>query len=125
MAKIQQVTPFMHVPDLEEALRFFRDLLGFRVLLRDGPYAYVHRDGAGFRILEGKGDDAAPPGHGLYAYYLDVEDVDQMYADLQPKLAQWPGEASGLMDMPWGQREFTLRAPDGNQLAIGAPLPKA
>jgi hypothetical protein len=50
-----QVTPFMVVDDIERALTFFTHRLGFKTLLRYPDYAYVHRETAGFRILEQKG----------------------------------------------------------------------
>jgi len=61
MSNFIQVTPFMHVEDLERAVNFFTDILGFETRLRTADYAYVHRETAGFRILEQKGADGAPP----------------------------------------------------------------
>ena len=34
MTNFQQVTPFLHVPDLQTALDFFTDVLGFTVPFR-------------------------------------------------------------------------------------------
>ena len=62
-----QVTPFMHVPDIDTALRFFNDILGFKTLFREGTYAYVHRETAGFRMMQNHGDDGAPPAIGASA----------------------------------------------------------
>jgi len=36
-----KITPFMHVPDIDTALAFFNDVLGFKTLFREGTYAYV------------------------------------------------------------------------------------
>jgi catechol 2,3-dioxygenase-like lactoylglutathione lyase family enzyme len=81
-----EVTPFMIVEDLEKALAFFVDLLDFEVQLRWPDYAYVQRETAGFRIWQQTGKDAAPPGTRRFAYYIDVHDVDRLYAKLRPKL---------------------------------------
>jgi hypothetical protein len=56
-----QITPFMYVHDLERALAFFNQILGFETLFRTRDYAYVQRETAGIRILEQIGEDAAPP----------------------------------------------------------------
>ena len=48
-ARFLQVTPFMHVADLEAAVAFFRDLLGFAVPFQMPGYAYVEREGCGVR----------------------------------------------------------------------------
>lgn len=55
MTQFEQVTPFLHVPDLQEALDFFTDILGFTVPFRQDGYAYIHRETVGFRLLEAEG----------------------------------------------------------------------
>jgi catechol-2,3-dioxygenase len=42
----------MHVEELEKALTFFNDILGFETQFRARDYAYIHRQTAGIRILE-------------------------------------------------------------------------
>jgi catechol 2,3-dioxygenase-like lactoylglutathione lyase family enzyme len=120
-----QVTPFMIVEDIEKALAFFVDILDFEVQLRFPDYAYVQREAAGFRIWEQKGKDAAPPVTRRFAYYIDVHDVDRLYAELKPKLDLLPkGDVHGPADKPYGQRELLLLAPDGNLLAFGHAIDK-
>ena len=120
-----QITPFMIVDDLDKALAFFVDLLDFELQLRWPDYAYVHRETAGFRIWQQAGKDAPPPGTRRFAYYIDVEDVDRLYAELKPKLDLLPaGDVHGPADKPYGQRELLLLAPDGNLLAFGHALDK-
>jgi catechol 2,3-dioxygenase-like lactoylglutathione lyase family enzyme len=116
-----QITPFMHVTDLEKALAFFTDVLGFAVRARFGDdYAYLEREGVGIRVLESHGADGAPPGNRRFCYYVDVRDVDALYAELQPKLDALPkGDVHGPADKPYGQRELCVLAPDGNVLAFG------
>jgi catechol 2,3-dioxygenase-like lactoylglutathione lyase family enzyme len=115
-----QITPFMHVPDLEAALTFFNDVLGFKTLFRQGDYAYVQRETAGIRILQNRGDDGAPPGNRRFCYYIDVRDVDALYAELKPKLDQLPaGDVHGPADKPYKQRELLVLAPDRNLIAFG------
>ena len=120
MSNFIQVTPFMHVTDIEQAVAFFRDILGFELLHRHGGYAYVHRETVGFRLLEGTGEDAAPPGTRRFAYYIDVHDVDRLYAELKPKLDTLPArDVYGPVDQSYGQRELLVLAPDGNLIAFG------
>lgn len=119
------VTPFLHVPDLARAIAFFTDILGFAILYRHGlEYAYLEREGVGFRILESHGSEGAPPGNRRFAYYIDVRDVDALHAELAPKLATLPkGDVHGPVDQPYGQRELLVLAPDGNLIAFGQALP--
>ncbi len=120
MANFRQITPFIYVPDLEAAIGFFEDLLGFTTHARLDGYAYLHRDRVGIRLLRNDPVDGAPPGNRRFAYYIDVEDVDALYAELEPKLARLPaGDVHGPADKPYGQRELVIIAPDGNALAFG------
>jgi len=121
-----QVTPFMHVPDIDAAVAFFRDILGFDVLFREDDYAYVEREGCGVRMLQNRGDDGAPPGNRRFAYYFDVRDVDALHAELAPALATLPaGDVHGPADKPYHQRELLVLAPDGNLVAFGSPIARA
>ena len=123
MSNFIQVTPFMIVDDLDRALMFFTDILGFEVRVRKTDYAYVHRETAGFRIWEQTGADAAPPGTRRFAYYIDVRDVDRLHAELKPKLDTLPkGDVYGPVNQHYGQRELLVLAPDGNLLAFGQAI---
>ena len=71
--------------DLQKALDFFTDILGFAVPFRQDGYAYIHRETVGFRLLEAEEEQTAA-GRRRFAYYIDVRDVDALYAELKPKL---------------------------------------
>jgi catechol 2,3-dioxygenase-like lactoylglutathione lyase family enzyme len=119
MTQFEQVTPFLHVPDLQKALDFFTDILGFTVLFRQDGYAYIHRETVGFRLLEAE-EDRAAAGRRRFAYYIDVRDVDALYAELKAKLDTLPpGDVHGPADKPYGQRELLVLAPDGELIVFG------
>jgi catechol 2,3-dioxygenase-like lactoylglutathione lyase family enzyme len=120
--KLHQITPFLHVPDLEAALRWF-ELLGFQPEFRQANYAYVSRDGVALRVLESVQEDGAPfPPHRGFAYYVDCEDVDALYAEIAPRLHQAGVEFFALVDQAYNQREFMIRAPDGNVFVFGMAI---
>jgi catechol 2,3-dioxygenase-like lactoylglutathione lyase family enzyme len=117
-----QITPFMHVADLGEAVRFFTETLDFTMPVRQANYAYVEREGAAIRILEAGPEDRGTPHRG-FGCYIDVRDLGQVVAALGPKLAALPaGDVHGPVDQPYGQRELMIRAPDGNLLVFGQGL---
>lgn len=123
MSNFRQITPFMHVADLEKALAFFGDILGFETFVRMRDYAYVEREGCAIRILESRRPSAAPPGDQRFAYYIDVNDVDALHAELKPKLDTLPEEhVHGPADKEYGQRELLVLAPDGNVIAFGQAI---
>jgi catechol 2,3-dioxygenase-like lactoylglutathione lyase family enzyme len=123
MSNFIQVTPFLHVDNLESALTFFNNILGFQTQFRMENYAYVQRETVGFRILEQHGSGAATPGNRRFAYYIDVRDVDQLYDELKPKLDTLPrADVYGPVNQSYGQRELLVLAPDGNLIAFGQAI---
>ena len=123
MPNIIQVTPFMLVPDLQAALDFMVDVLGFGVEVRASDYAYVSRENAGLRIMAAGPGNPFQPGTRRFAYYFDCRDVDALFSELKPKLSVLPVEdVHGPADKPYGQRELLILAPDGNLIAFGQAI---
>ncbi len=117
-----RITPFIHVPDIAIAVKFFEDL-GFTTYFRLDDYAYVQRETAGVRLLQNRGDDGAPAGNRRFAYYIDVEDIEALYQDLKPVLDAMPkDDVHGPADKPYNQRELCILAPDGNLLVFGQSI---
>src|ERR1700712_4623322 len=105
----------MHVEDLDGAVRFFEDILGFKALIHARDYAYLQRECAGIRVLKAPSSVGEKPRSGTRAfrYYIDVKDVDRLFAELKPKLDRLPaGSVQGPVDQGYGQREFMVLAPD-------------
>lgn len=126
MTNIIQITPFMHVRDLEAALAFVCGTLGFEIVVRMRDYAYVSREGAGLRIMAYPEAHLFEGGRDRFAYYLDVRDVDALHAELAEKLAALPPEdVHGPADKPYGQRELLVRAPDGQLFVFGQAIAQA
>jgi catechol 2,3-dioxygenase-like lactoylglutathione lyase family enzyme len=118
-----QITPFLHVPNLAQALDFFTRVLRFEVTFRHADYAYLEWGPAAIRLLE-EPARALPAGDRLrLTVYIDVRDVDALYAELRPGLETLPADdIHGPMDEPWHQRELHIRLPDGQWLAFGMPI---
>jgi catechol 2,3-dioxygenase-like lactoylglutathione lyase family enzyme len=113
-----QITPFFGVSRLDQSVAFFKDVLGFSIWSPGGGYAYAEHDRIGLRLLELDGSALNPPG--CSHAYVDVSDVERLFAELEPRLRGLPSEQWGApKDQPYGQREFWVRDPDGNMLTFG------
>jgi catechol 2,3-dioxygenase-like lactoylglutathione lyase family enzyme len=121
MSQMLHITPFLRVTDIDAGVAFFVDTLGFKVSIREGNYAFVYRDNVAFRMVE---DAPLPPrGEGRYTSYIDVADVDALYAELKPRLDQLPaGHVLPPCDQPYGQREIAVIGPDGDLIAFGSAI---
>lgn len=123
MTTVHQITPFLHVPDMESALKFFRDTLRFEAKFRESNYAYLELAGCGLRILAEPHRKLALDGKARVTVYIDVANVDELHAQLRESLDKLPREnVEPLQNKSWRQREFQVRMPDGDWLAFGQPV---
>jgi catechol 2,3-dioxygenase-like lactoylglutathione lyase family enzyme len=112
MAQMTQITPFLHCTDLDAEIAFFRDVLGFEVTHQstDPDYAFMRRDQVALRLINAGADVAMVNGDAPHMVYIDVEDIDALYAELKPALDRLPeGRVWPLQDRVYGQREFHVR----------------
>lgn len=120
---LYQITPFMRVPDFEAGKRFFVEVLGFTADFELPNYCYLCRDRVAIRMMGNTEEDFAPPGNRRYAHYVDVADVDALYAELKPRLDRLPpDDVFGPCDQPYRQREFGVIGPDGNWFVFGQDI---
>ena len=47
-----RITPFIHVPDIDDGDRLLRDARLHDLYFHAGTYAYLQREGAGVRLLQ-------------------------------------------------------------------------
>jgi lactoylglutathione lyase len=116
--------PIIATPDLERALRFYRDALGGKVVYRlppEGEPVYVALDIGSSHL--GVGADPEPtPGAGgqRISLWVYAESCDEAVDRLRAAGAQVTEEPT---DQPWGERVARVLDPDGNQVIVGQRAP--
>jgi uncharacterized glyoxalase superfamily protein PhnB len=108
-----QGAPVLHVPDVEAAAAFYRDVLGFTWDFGDNTYAVVWRDNSAIHFVR---DERVPQGVHLFQW---VKDVDSYYRELLDRGAHG---ATAPMDQPYGIREFGLRDINGVGIVFGQDI---
>jgi len=98
---------FCYVSDLEAAVGFYRDVLGFKLTSRD-VVARFDVDGVLFEIVPGR-----PGGEGNARFCLKVDEIAAARAELQKKGVR----VSAIEDKGQGKLAF-FSDPDGNELAL-------
>ncbi|MCB1521171.1 MAG: VOC family protein [Hyphomicrobiaceae bacterium] len=112
--------PILRMFDVEHALRFYRDFLGFAVdwehrFETGAPlYLQVSRSGVLLHLSEHHGD--ATPGSAIRIGVLAIEELHASLAVKPYKYAR-----PGIALKPWGQREMTVTDPSGNRIIFFAP----
>lgn len=107
MSLIQDVTPLVPVGDIEAASRFLQDCFGFEERFRVEGHAYLASGSGAVRLINAPPDaDLNDPAWQI-AIYMDVADVDALYAAHQSALEALPeGHLRAPFDRDYGQREF-------------------
>ena len=112
------------VKDLQKSLAWYQDVLGFSVDQkheRDGKLRAVSLQAGDVRILLGQDDGAKGwdrvKGEGFSFQITTDQNVDEVATRIKQHGGVLESEP---FSMPWGQRVFRLRDPDGFKLTIAS-----
>lgn len=112
------------VKDLDKAMRWYRDALGFtvdRTIERDGKPASVVLVAGDVRLLlnqdDGKKGWDRVKGEGFSLQFTTAQSVDSIAQRVRAAGTVLETEPA---DMAWGARVFRVRDPDGFRLAISS-----
>lgn len=109
--------PFLVVEDIDRSVEYYKEVLGFRVDMRDTGFALVSRDRVSIMLQQRAGAQARR--HGPWAGYVWVSNVDGSRDEFEAKGAK---VTRPITEMRWGTREFEVQDPDGYQLRFGQIL---
>jgi uncharacterized glyoxalase superfamily protein PhnB len=118
--ELAAIAPEFFVPDVAAAVRFYVDVLGFRLLRADPTFAVV-TPGRGIVMLADERLYAEPVssrGQALDVRFM-VDDADALH----DRLAQAGVEiVHAIADREYGLRDFIIRDPRGFRLRFAQPL---
>jgi catechol 2,3-dioxygenase-like lactoylglutathione lyase family enzyme len=114
------------VADVNEAVEFYRDRLGFEVDMFPAPgFAALSRDDLSLLLnapgaggAGRAGDDTPAPG-GWNRFQIEVDDLDRLVDDLRQGGADFRGEIT----QGQGGRQILVRDPSGNVVELFEPRP--
>lgn len=114
------------VDDIQESLRWYRDVLGFQVVQtmeHEGELRAVMLRAGDAGLLINQDDGAKgwdrTKGEGFSLHFTTNQDVDQIAAGIRERGGEL---VSGPEDKPWGARVFELQDPTGYKLFVTTPL---
>ena len=124
MATLTRIAPVLIVPDVAEALEYYRDQLGFEVDQWEpnpAAYGYAQRDACHIHLCQG---EPARPNHevvqpDLFDVYVGTDDVAALHEEFQASGADL---LHGPIERPWGMLEIRIQDPFGYILAFGQRL---
>ena len=116
VTKFEAVTPRLPVSDVEQALAFYVDKLGFELGWKWGnpfTHANVCRDSIALDLIASPIDR-----QGTAMAYVELSGVDEYFLELKGRDVV----LSDIGDRPYGMRDFEVVDPSGNHLAFGEPI---
>ena len=121
--------PALPARDVAAAVAFYTGRLGFETLHHDGGFAVLRRDDAVLHLWE-SGDESwrtrgdvleRPVSTGAESFLagtascrIEVEGIDELYAELRAADVLHPVSRDGVDDTDFGTREFATLDLDGN-----------
>jgi uncharacterized glyoxalase superfamily protein PhnB len=122
MARLEGTRLILAVRDLRTATDFYMRVLGCQRDFGDESdgWSWLSRDN--FRVGLGECREAMPAtrlGDHSYVAYVNVDDVDALYADF---LSRGASIQTPPVTKPWGMREFALQTPEGHRMTFGSPV---
>jgi len=104
------------VKDIERALDFYQNTLGFSVIKRDGSWAEVDANGLNVG-LNGREPEGARAGGGPVITFQPESGLEATVEDLKSKTVEFP---AGISEHEWG-RVATFKDSEGNDLQLYEP----
>jgi predicted enzyme related to lactoylglutathione lyase len=122
VATLTGVSPVLLVSDVDRAVEYWRDRLGFDCEVYGEPPDFVvaTRDAAVILMALCEEREKIVPNWRIvdkvWNAFIRVDDVEAIYAEVQERGA---GIDYTLYDAPSGFREFGVQDPDGHDIAFG------
>lgn len=115
IARLQRAAPEVPVGDIPGALAYYGDVLGFRTMMTmpDGDYAVVQRDDVALHLF--KAEEGARP----ISFHVFSAGIEPLFGEMTEAGARI-GQV--LTAKPWGNRDFRVLDPFGNEIKFTEPL---
>jgi catechol 2,3-dioxygenase-like lactoylglutathione lyase family enzyme len=129
MAKLGRTIPALPSRNVAASVAFYDERLGFETLHHDGGLAVLGRDDAILSLWESSDESwrtredtlERPICSGAESFIagtascrIEVEGIDELYAELREADVLHPVSRDGVDDTDFGTREFATLDPDGN-----------
>lgn len=116
--KALHISVVVHVSDLNKALDYYKDVLGFKIDFEFGEYVGLMYDDICVH-LNGPSNNGVKKAPGGAHFCIDCSDVDAYYNLItkQGAIITIP-----IGDRAYGMRDFAVDDPDGNTLVFGKEI---
>jgi uncharacterized glyoxalase superfamily protein PhnB len=116
MAKLARIAPEVPALNLQSAIAFYEQQLGFEQasLAPQGDYAIVERDGVAIHLFEDRGRGSSPAGIHIFTHELA-----ELFEEFEQRGVHF---AQNIEPKPWGNRDFRVKDHFGNEIKFTEPM---
>ena len=114
-AKLSRIAPEIASHDLRESLAYYEQKLGFQIVseMPEQEYAIVERDGVAIHLFRDESRAHSPAG-----IHVFTDGLEDLYSELVSRGAKI---TQTIVRKPWGNRDFRVADPFGNELKFTGP----
>ena len=116
----KSLSPVLPVADMDRAIAFYREVLGFTSVVESTHYTLMTRGAATVHLAKAASEEVLTALQGKVSIYLEVEGI----AELWQHVAQFKGRyrMRDLVVEDFDKREFHVVDPDGCLVMVGEEI---
>jgi catechol 2,3-dioxygenase-like lactoylglutathione lyase family enzyme len=115
---LTEVVPIVPARDVQLAVAWYCEKLGFHAVYVESEYGIVQRDALQIHFW---GPSGVPPETSDYMYRIGVGGIERLYDECRAAEIVHPN--APLAEKPWGTIEFAVGDRDGNLITFFEPAP--
>jgi len=115
----KRISPMLVVANMAETLAFYRDVLGFTVIMESPGYSIVERDGQTIHFQKAASEEVMNCVRGHTEIYIEVSDIHPLWEHVKSFKNRY--KIRDLFDRDYGMTEFHISDPNDCLVFIGEP----
>jgi catechol 2,3-dioxygenase-like lactoylglutathione lyase family enzyme len=115
----KKISPMLAAADMEETLAFYRDVLGFKPMMKSAGYAIVERDGQTIHFMKAASEEVMKCVRGHTEIYIEVSNIGALWEHVSTFKDRY--HIRDLFDRDYGMTEFHIGDPNGCLVFVGEP----
>ncbi len=115
----KRISPMLVVANMAETLAFYRDVLGFTVIMESPGYSIVERDGQTIHFQKAASEEVMQCVRGHTEIYIEVSDIHLLWEHVKSFKNRY--KIRDLFDRDYGMTEFHISDPNDCLVFIGEP----
>ncbi len=108
------------VGDMEKTLNFYREVLGFSVVMASDDYSIIERDRGSIHLMKAVDDDVMDHVRGHTQIYIEVGGIEELWTQVKDLRSKY--KIRDLFDQVYGMREFHIEDPNGCLVFVGQTI---